>query len=526
MLSKLFTTRLALITTSTTTATQQKLASRTLSTLARSSNSNGNSNLQRRTSNQRSSTAGTPSSFVRTRKCYASNMPTVSPTKEEAMWALEQAKERDMVGPEDTALIFHSWTNHRKYLTHLKEAFGDHPNAMHAIAVKTNPHPAILRQLVEWGFGLECASMEEVYLALNAGCPGPKIVFDSPVKTKHEIRICHENPLLHGILVNVNSLEELERIPENPNFVVGLRINPLVDTGTPEIFQVSGNESKFGTPIVDKASIMEAIEKYPVTQLHVHSGTAMEDLSVAVGAIASVVDFGLEANEMLASKGITDRKIVGVDIGGGLRPEILGDEESDYGANLSRMKYYANALRKAAPSLWDSDMKLVTEFGQWSYFYSGYVYSQIEYSLQRESTNVAYIHLGADMFLRDVYTGRGRGIDFIPIGAAADRPETLTDIAGPLCFAGDYLRQHVMMPKLEEGDEMLMLNTGSNAFGLWSRHCSRTTPQVIGVDRNSETLTVMSPRRNPHLEESYQGVLLPWEGPTADDEDDAAVAAL
>jgi len=453
---------------------------------------------------------------------------TPSPVHEEAFWALQEAKDRDMVGPEDTALIFHSWTTHRKYLTHLKEAFADHPNALHAIAVKTNPHPAILRQLVAWGFGMECASMEEVYLALNAGCPGEKIVFDSPVKTKHEIRICHENPELHGILVNVNSLEELERIPENPNFVVGLRINPLVDTGTPEIFQVSGNESKFGTPICSKEAIMEAIAKYPVTQLHVHSGTAMEDLSEAVGAIQSVVEFGVEANAMLESKGI-DRRIVGVDIGGGLRPEILGAEDSDYGANLSRMQYYVRELRKVAPALWDS-MKLVTEFGQWSYFYSGYAYSQIEYALQREQTRVAYIHLGADMFLRDIYTGKGRGIDFLPVGEAAHRPQEMTDIAGPLCFAGDYLRQHVMMPRFEEGDEVLMLNTGSNAFGLWSRHCSRTVPQVIGVDRESETLTVMSPRRNPHLEESYNGVLLPWEleehESDDDDEEDAAVAAL
>lgn len=449
---------------------------------------------------------------------------SISPTKDEALWALEQAKERDMVGPEDTALIFHSWTTHRKYLTHLKEAFNHH-NANHAIAVKTNPHPAILAQLVDWGFGLECASMEEVYLALQAGCPGPKIVFDSPVKTKHEIRICHENPDLHGILVNVNSLEELERIPENPNFVVGLRLNPLVDTGTPEIFQVSGNESKFGTPICDRDAIMEAIAKYPITQLHVHSGTAMEDLSEAVGAIKSVVDFALEANEMLQGKNI-DRQIVGIDIGGGLRPEILGDENSDYGADLSRMQYYVNELRKAAPALFEPNMKLVTEFGQWSYFYSGYVYSQIEYTLKREQTSVAYIHLGADMFLRDIYTGKGRGIEFVPVGEAATRPETLTDIAGPLCFAGDYLQQHVMMPAFKEGDEILMLNTGSNAFGLWSRHCSRTTPQVIGVDRNSETLTVMSPRRNPYLEQPYNGVLLPWEAPPEPTEDDEeAVAA-
>ena len=50
---------------------------------------------------------------------------TPSPTKDEALWALEQAKERGMIGPEDTALIFHSWTTHRQYLQHLNDAFDE-----------------------------------------------------------------------------------------------------------------------------------------------------------------------------------------------------------------------------------------------------------------------------------------------------------------------------------------------------------------------------------------------------------------
>lgn len=452
----------------------------------------------------------------------AASSTTTTPLLEEACWALEEAEKLDTVGPEDTALIFHSWTTHRKYLSHLRNAFGSHPNAMHAIAVKTNPHHAVLKQLVAWGFGLECASMEEVYLAMNAGCPGEKIVFDGPVKTKQEIKICHENPKLHGILLNVNSLEELDRIPTNPNFVVGLRINPLVDTGTPDMFQVSGDESKFGTPILQRDQIMDAIRNYPITQLHVHSGTAMKDLSVAVQAIASVVDVAVEANELLATRaaGTTDadRRIVGVDIGGGLCPEILDES----GRKQSRMEYYVESLKKAAPALWSDGMKLVTEFGQWSYFHSGYVYSKVEYALQRDRTRVAYIHVGADMFLRDVYTGSGRGIEFVPVGEAAGREKTLTDIAGPLCFAGDYLQQQVQFPKLEEDDKVLMFNTGSNAFGLWSRHCSRTVPQVIGVDGDSGTVMSMSPRRNPHLEESYNGVLLPWE--VEDDYKDDQVA--
>jgi len=269
---------------------------------------------------------------------------------------------------------------------------------------------------------------------------------------------------------------------------------------------------------------MDAIVKYPITQLHVHSGTAMEDLTVAVSAIASVVDVATEANSMLekesASSTVGDRRIVGVDIGGGIRPEIL-DTTSDSGSNkqreLSRMEYYVSELKKAAPALWENNMKLVTEFGQWSYFYSGYVYSKIEYALQREHTRVAYLHVGADMFLRDIYTGNDRGMEYIPVpgNGIETRPHTLTDLAGPLCFAGDYLQQQIQFPTLEEGDELLLLNTGSNAYGLWSRHCSRTIPQVIGVDLDTQTVLQMSPRKNPYLEENFNGTLLPWDVTTS-----------
>ncbi len=79
------------------------------------------------------------------------------------------------------------------------------------------------------------------------------------------------------------------------------------------------------------------------------------------------------------------------------------------------------------------------------------------------------------------------------------RPLVRTDIAGPLCFAGDYIQKSVMTPRLEEDDGLLMLNVGSNAFGLWSRHCSRTIPMLIGVDEEEQTLVCMSQRFNPFL---------------------------
>ena len=405
--------------------------------------------------------------------------------REEALWAVEAARHEGWIGEGDTSVLFHSWTQQKRYLDHLTTAFS-HPRALHAVAIKTQPHVEILRRVVAWGYGLEAASMEEVQLARKAGCPPERIVFDSPVKTRREIEQCQEE--LHGIRFNVNTLEELHRLPSRPHFPVGIRINPMVETGAPSVYHVSHDESKFGVPIAQKSALLEAILAFPVTQLHVHSGSSMARTESAVSAIRSVVDLAQEANGLLANAGL-ERRIDTLDIGGGLMPEILTDSPS-------AMMAYAQALRGTCPELWN--YQLITEFGQWSYFYTGYAFSDVEYAVQRGDTRVAYVHLGADFLLRDAYV-KPRGIEFIPLGEAAKRPIVRTDMAGPLCFAGDYLQKEVLLPQLDEGDGLLMLNTGSNAYALWSRHCSRTIPAVLGVDSEAREIRRLSPRSNPFI---------------------------
>ena len=409
----------------------------------------------------------------------------MNPLREEAHWAVKAWQASGQQTEEDSAVLFHSWDAQKRYLNHLAQAFGQ-ARALHAVAIKTQPHLEILKRVVEWGFGLEAASMEEVQLALKAGCPSDRIVFDSPVKTRSEIAFCQEN--LPGLRFNVNSLEELQRLPEQPTFAVGIRINPMVDTGAPSVYHVSHDESKFGVPIGEREALLAAIERYPVVQLHVHSGSSMAQLDSAVAAIESVVALAQEANARLAAKGLK-RQIHSIDIGGGLMPEVLSEAPS-------RMQGYADALRAACPDLWD--FQIITEFGQWSYFYTGYAYSNVEYAVQRGGTRVAYVHLGADFLLRDAYV-KPRGIAFEAVGEAANRPSVLTDIAGPLCFAGDYLQKGLTMPRLEEGDGLLLLNTGSNAYALWSRHCSRTIPAIYGVDYDAKRLDLLSARFNPFV---------------------------
>ncbi len=259
------------------------------------------------------------------------------------------------------------------------------------------------------------------------------------------------------------------------------------------MYQVSGDESKFGEPIANLTAILDAIVAAPIVALHVHSGSSMKDTQGALRALTRLRDLAIEANERLANAGL-DRRITTLDVGGGLLPEFLSSE-----GEAPNMTAYTRELKAALPELW-SDFSLVTEFGQWTHFHTGYALSDVEYVLQRGERQVAYVHLGADFLLRDAYV-KPRGIAWVPLRAGQVLPQgdCLTDLAGPLCFAGDYLEKGVVMPALQHGDELLFLGTGSNAYALWSRHTSRTIPAVYGVDYAARAVELLSPRTNPFL---------------------------
>ena len=57
----------------------------------------------------------------------------------------------------------------------------------HAVAVKANPMPHLLRRAVDLGIGLECASVAELHHALSLGAK--TVIFDSPCKSKDALRL-------------------------------------------------------------------------------------------------------------------------------------------------------------------------------------------------------------------------------------------------------------------------------------------------------------------------------------------------
>ena len=368
---------------------------------------------------------------------------------------------------EDTALLITDVRLLKRRLDLLAQEFPD--GTRHAVAIKTNPHKQILATILELGFDLEAASMEEVELAFSAGAEPQQIVFDSPVKTQAEIQQCAS---FSGMQVNANMLSELQRYPAELNCQLGLRINPGIDTGAPDMYAVSTDESKFGVPRAAEAEILVACLKHPVTALHMHSGSQMSDLAVQLQAIQRLFELAETIDAHRVSHG-SNLRIETINIGGGLPAERELEQPvmRNYAAQVAE-------LAAAYPS-----RQLRTEFGQWTHRAAGYAMTRVEYVGEGSVPNI-FVHLGADLFTRHVYAPAAPLVFEVlnADGIQKTGLSTTYNVAGPLCFAGDYLARNIELPTINEGDWLLISDVGANTYGLWSRHCTRTIPKVLGID--------------------------------------------
>ena len=439
----------------------------------------------------------------------------------------QQQRERD-----HSAVVF-DVDSLRAAFTAVRHAFP--PHWRHCLAIKSCPLAFVIEEALDAGLGIEAASLVELYMALAHGCPADMVAFDSPAKTHEELELA----LSQGVLVNANSFDELDRIDTilrrkeaapgaNASATtarVGIRFNPLVGAGTISELSVSVPTSKFGVPatLSNIRAAVEAFRKWPwLIALHAHVGSqgcSLDQLTEGVATLCSIAD----TVDGEVGKG----RVTLLDIGGGLPANYDSDEVSP------SFNEYATALRKSAPTLFENTQRTVmTEFGRALVAKSALTVSVVEYvrhnvpeqspaeEEERDATDTPprrkptkdgsfadasddearkspmstihqtlVTHVGADLFVRASYcpgkychrlsmhgrTGKSLGGTFV-----------LTDVAGPLCFQGDYVTRGSSLPRAASGDLVVVRDTGANTLSLFSRHCSRRLTAVYGYARDGD----------------------------------------
>lgn len=342
------------------------------------------------------------------------------------------------------------------------------PQARFYYSVKSLSNIHLLKILAKIPqFGADVVSVGELYRALKAGFPGNQIVFAGVGKSYTEIKTALQNKI-HCF--HVESLSELKRIAELAQSMqakapVALRLNPNVVAKTHHHIITGKDENKFGISKNEvKAALQMIKQNHSVLEFlgfHAHIGSQIQSVRPYLDTIKYLLkqaqkaelEFGLKTNYL--------------SLGGG------------FGVNYSLNKGKEFSLSSLEKKL--SQLKLPAEVnfepGRFISAVSGILICQVEYLKQKKNYEIAILNAGMNDLIRPaLYTAIH---PILPIEIKSKEKKRY-DLVGPICESADTFARKIKLPKLQEGDFVVIAHAGAYGSVMGSNYNTRPLlPEIL-----------------------------------------------
>jgi diaminopimelate decarboxylase len=336
-------------------------------------------------------------------------------------------------------------------------------------AVKANDSRAVLAQFAAEGAGADVVSGGELTKALHASIPASRIVYSGVGKSEQELRLA----LLEDIgQINVESAEELAMLSALAGSLgrtarVALRVNPDVDAGTNDKITTGRATDKFGIAYADAVALYARAAGMPGIQpigLATHIGSQILELAPYRAAFARIADLVVA----LRREGL---RVSVVDCGGGLGIPYR-NEPVPSPAGL------AAVIKGAFGSL---DVRLAIEPGRWLIGPAGVLLASVV--LVKYNPFEPFIVLDAAMndLVRPAMYDAWHGV--VPVSAVdAIAPARPATVVGPVCESSDTFARSRMLPALEPGARVAILDAGAYGAVMSSTYNARPLAAEVWVD--------------------------------------------
>lgn len=347
------------------------------------------------------------------------------------------------------------------------------PHAVH-YALKANSTLALVRLIRRLGLHADANSGGEIEVALRAGFLPGQIVFTGVGKTGDELDRAVSLDLK---AINAESPGELDRIAARARAAgttvrVALRVNPDIDAQSHPHISTGLRTNKFGMPIEEARAIYRdhaRQEGLEAVGLHVHVGSQITSVEPLRRAAERVVALARE----LRDDGF---RIEHVDLGGGLG--ISYD-----GSPVPGAAEYAAAI---LPVLRDTGLTVIVEPGRAIVGAAGALLARVV-DLKTYGGGPAFAVLDAGMteLMRPaLYNAFHRIVAVSPRQGAEKRYE----VVGPLCESSDIFGRDRLLPPLEVGDLVAILDAGAYGSVMANTYNRRPLLPEVLVDGDAWTL--------------------------------------
>ncbi|MGB3211906.1 MAG: diaminopimelate decarboxylase [Desulforhopalus sp.] len=346
----------------------------------------------------------------------------------------------------------------------LKEAFADIKSFREYYAVKALPNPRILGIMKEMGFGFDCSSIAELRLSRQVGGRGEEIMFTSNNTSELEFVEAAKDG---GCILNLDDLNLLAKVPNIPELIC-FRYNPgSKRTGNAIIGTPS--EAKYGVSDDQIVDAYRQAKSKGVKKFGIHTMLASNELNY---------EYMVQTSRMLldlVAKISDELKITFefINIGGGLG---IPYEPGVAGLDLTAMGREITALFKNFSRQHGYEPALYMESGR---FITGPHGVLVTKAINRKNIYRTYVGVDASMscLMRPGMYGAYHHIDVVD--KTENMESEIVDVVGSLCENNDKFAVQRTLPKIEDGDILVIQDTGAHGSAMGFNYNGNLRPKEL-----------------------------------------------
>lgn len=366
-----------------------------------------------------------------------------------------------------------------------------YPNVQFAWSYKTNYLNAVCKIFHQEGSWAEVVSGFEYDKAIHNEVPGNKIIFNGPDKTDEQlVTAARNNSLIH--IDHYDELYSLMRLSEehqlNPQ--VAIRVN--MDTGIYPKWDRFGFNFENGQAWNAITRILHS-ERLQLVGLHCHIGTFMLTTSAYQIAARNLCELAWSIKERFGLM------VKYLDLGGGfpstntLKGAYLPGTDT-----VPSIDQYADAITDVILGYGfkpEEMPQLILETGRALVDDAGYLLGTVLASKRLSDGRRATV---LDFGLNSLFTSLWYEHKISPVKSSGSQTEEMV-LFGPLCMNIDVVRESVVMPLLEKGDQVVVHKVGAYNMTQWMQFIT-LRPNIVLIDQNNDVHLIRKAETREYIE--------------------------
>ncbi len=346
----------------------------------------------------------------------------------------------------------------------LKQLFAGVAGFREYYAIKALPNPAILKLMHEQGFGFDCSSIAELILSRQVGAQGEDIMFTSNNTDQDEFTIAAADG---GCVLNLDDISLIEKVPDFPELIC-FRYNPG-PRRTGNVIIGNPVEAKYGVTHEQVVEAYRLAQQRGAKRFGLHTMVASNELDYSYMVETARMLLGI-TQLIDAELGI---KLEFVNIGGGLgipyEPEQAAIDINALAAEIETLFSSYKEDHGYVPHMY-------MESGR---FMTGPHGCLVTSAINHKDIYRKYIGVDACMsaLMRPALYDAYHHIDVI--GKENAPKEEVYDIVGSLCENNDKFAVQRQLPKIDEGDILVIHDTGAHGHAMGFQYNAKLRPKEL-----------------------------------------------